>query len=356
VPFKISAPMTRYLAVPLSLLLATAAVTACSTSSRDSGGGSGAKDTVTWGTGTVTMFEAAPFVAMGLGIFDKHDIDAKFTVAPSAPTLLASGKAQILADRSANVPLLISQGKPVKALAALASNVPAGLLVSNKVETMADLTNLGGNCSLAASTGGILTAYLHYWVDKYNLKCKISVIQDYSLALSGVVSGRYTAAAELLSNAGAAVAKKQAHWLIDPTAADYKSSGNALPGSFINTALVSTNSYLDSHKDVVKRFIAAVQEANAKMKSMSNADIAKAIKASGAQYWASQSEEDIVNQLTGSDAAANVFELDRIGVDPISEKLWTDSLQNIKQQGVDIDPADPRFGYDQAVDSSFVSS
>ena len=351
-PVKNARPVRRYLAALTSVLVAAATATACTA---EADGSSGGRDTVTWGTGVITMFEAAPFTAMGLGIFAKHGLDVKFAQAPSAPTLLATGKAQILADRSADVPLLINQGKPTKAFGALASNVPAGLLASNDVKTMADLTALGSNCTIAGATSGIFLAYLNYWVGKFGLKCKIATVQDYSLAQSGVVSGRYTAAVELLSNSGAVVGKKQAHWVIDPTAADYKSGGAALPGSFINTALMTTSAYLKDHKDVVKRFVEALQETNTKMKSMSNEDIAKAIKASGVQYWSSQSEEAIVNQLTGSNAAANVFELDRIGVEPISKQLWTESLQNMKQQGVNIDPADPKYSYEQAVDSTLIA-
>jgi ABC-type nitrate/sulfonate/bicarbonate transport system substrate-binding protein len=346
----------RHAALAASLALVVALAAGCSGGSSGSRSGSGSEATLTWGTGTVTMFEAAPFVAMGLGIFKKYHLDVQFKVGPSAPPLLVSGAAQIIADRSADVPLLIGEGQSVKALGALAYNVPAGLLASDTVTSMAALQAMGNRCTIAAETSGIFIAYQTHWIQKYHLKCQVDTIQDYSLAVAGVVSGRYTAAVELLSNAGSVVAAKQARWLIDPRSADYQSSGNALPGSFINTALITTSAYLATHKDVAARFLKALQRANTQMQTMSNAAIASAIKASGAPYWASQSVQAIESQLTGNNAAPNVFALDHIGVYPISRQLWTDSLQNIKQQGITIDPSDPRFSYAQAVDDSVFSS
>jgi ABC-type nitrate/sulfonate/bicarbonate transport system substrate-binding protein len=339
----------------ISVLLAAALVASCSSSSADSDG-KDAADSITWGTGTITMFSAAVFAAMGMGTFKDHDLDVTFKTAPAAATLLGTDDAQIIADRSATTPLLIDQGKPTKVLASLASNVPAGLLGSNDVDSLSDLQAMGDKCTIAAATSGIFLAYINYWKDKFGLECKLLTVQDYSLALSGIVAGHYTAAVELLSNAGAALAQKQAHWLIDPTASDYQSSGAALPGSFINTALMTSDSYLKDHKDVLTRFLAAVEEANEKMKTMSNEDIAQAIKDSGASYWSSQTVDQIVAQLTGSGAAPNVFDLDHIGVDPVSEQLWDDSLQNMKAQGVDIDPSDPKFSFSEAVDGSLLSA
>jgi hypothetical protein len=356
------APRSRlYFGLVVSVVLSVALSAACSSS--NSSGSAGASNStsepeasLTWGTGTVTMFEAAPFTAMGLGIFKKYNLNVSFTDGPSAPPLLVSGSAQIVADRSADVPLLIGEGQSVKAIGALASNVPAGLLASNSVKSMAALQAMGSNCTIASETSGIFIAYQNHWIKKYHLKCQIATIEDYNLAVDGVVSGRYTAAVELLSNAGSVVAGNQAHWLIDPASKNYVSSGNALPGSFINTALITTSAYLKAHKNVVQRFIAALQQTDTMMKKMSNLAIARAIKASGAPYWSSQSVQAIESQLTGNNAAPNVFALDHIGVNPVSKQLWTSSLQNITQQGIKIDPSDPRFSYAKAVDDSVFSS
>jgi ABC-type nitrate/sulfonate/bicarbonate transport system substrate-binding protein len=338
----------------MSLLLAAVTTAACSsaTSSGASGTSSEPEASLTWGTGTITMFEAAPFVAMGLGIFKKYHLNVNFTYGPSAPPLLVNGSAQIIADRSADVPLLIGEGQPVKAIGALASNVHAGLLGTGSVKSISDLQAMGSKCTIVSETSGIFIVYQTHWIQKYHLKCQIATIQDYNLALAGVVAGRYTAAVELLSNAGSAVAAGQAHWLIDPASSNFVQSGNALPGSFINTALITTSAYLKTHKDVVVRFVSALQQANTQMKKMSNAKIAQAIKASGVTYWIAQSVQAIEAQLTGNNAAPNVFDLDHIGVGPISKALWTNSLQNISQQGIKIDPGDPRFSYTKAVDDS----
>ena len=351
-------PRLRF-ALALSAVLAVAISAGCSSSTSSGSASSSSSEpeaSLTWGTGTITMFEAAPFTAMGLGIFKKYNLNVSFTDGPSAPPLLVGGSAQIVADRSADVPLLINEGQSVKAIGALASNVPAGLLASNSVTSMAALAAMGTNCTIASETSGIFIAYQNHWIKKYHLKCQIATIEDYNLAVDGVVSGRYTAAVELLSNAGSVVAGNQAHWLIDPSSKSYVSSGNALPGSFINTALITTSAYLRAHKNVVQRFIEALQQTDTMMKKMSNAAIARAIKASGAPYWSSQSVQAIESQLTGNNAAPNVFALDHIGVNPVSKQLWTDSLQNITQQGIKIDPSDPRFSYAKAVDDSVFSS
>jgi ABC-type nitrate/sulfonate/bicarbonate transport system substrate-binding protein len=332
------------------LLVAALFLAACSSSSGDSG--SGKNTTLTWGSGVVTMIDAVGFTAMGLKAFDKYHLDVRFTNGPSAPTLLTTGKADIIRTRYTDVPLLINQGKPVKALATVAVGTPVGLLGGNNVKSIEDLAAMGDRCTIAGAATGSFYAYPRWWAKKYGLKCKIVLVSDYGLALTGVVAGRYSAAPELVSNAGAVLADKKAHWLVDPNAPDHETNGDALPFDEISSIFGATSEYLKSHQDVVARFIKALQETETKMKTMTNEQIAQAIKDSGATVWASQSVDQIVNQLTGNGQAKNVFELDGLNIAPLTEELWKSNLEYVPNEGIELDPSDAKFNYRNAVDNT----
>lgn len=328
-------------------------LTSCASPKSDSGSDG---NSLTWGSGVVTMIDAVAFTAMGLKTFDKYHLDVKFTNGPSAPTLLTTGKADIIRTRYTDVPLLIKQGKPVKALATVAVGTPVGLLGGNNVRSIQDLAAMGDKCTIAGAATGDFYAYPNWWSKKYGLKCKVVLVSDYALALDGVVAGRYSAAPELVSNAGSVLADKKAHWLIDPNAPDHETNGDALPFDEISSIFATTDEYLKSHGDAVSRFIKALQDTEKSMKTMTNEQIANAIKASGAPVWQSQSAEQIVNQLTGNGQAKNVFELDRLDVAPLNEQLWKSNLDYVPNEGIQVDPADPKLSYQNAVDNSAFTS
>jgi ABC-type nitrate/sulfonate/bicarbonate transport system substrate-binding protein len=330
-------------------LIAALLLAACASPTTDAGSG---KTSVTWGSGVVTMIDAIGFTAMGIKAFDKYGLDVHFTNGPSAPTLLTTGKADLIRTRFTDVPLLINQGKSAKALATVAVNTPVGLLGNNDVKSIQDLVAMGENCTIAGAATGSFNGYPKWWASKYGLKCKVALVSDYSLALTGVVAGRYQAAPELVSNAGAALAEKKAHWLIDPNAPDHKANGDALPFDEVSSIFATTSDYLKSHKDVVAKFMKALQETETKMKTMTNEQIAQAIKDSGATVWQSQSIQQIVNQLTGNGQAKDVFELDRLHIAAFTEPLWKSNLDYAPNEGIKLDPADPKLSYQNAVDNS----
>src|SRR5262245_36157834 len=113
-----------------AMVIAALLLAACASPTGDSGSG---KDSLTWGSGVVTMIDAIAFTAMGTKAFDKYGIDVHFTNGPSAPTLLTTGKADIIRTRFTDAPLLINQGKSVKALGTVAVGTPVGLLGNNSV-------------------------------------------------------------------------------------------------------------------------------------------------------------------------------------------------------------------------------
>src|ERR1041384_2962670 len=209
-------------------LVAALVLAGCASPGTDAGSGSG-KDSLTWGSGVVTMIDAIGFTAMGLKAFDKYNLDVHFTNGPSAPTLLTTRKADIIRTRFTDVPLLINQAKSVKALGTVAVGPPVGLLGNNDIKSIQDLAAMGDRCTIASAATGSFNAYPNWWSQKYGLKCKVALVSDYGLALTGVVAGRFQAAPELVSNAGAVLAEKKAHWLVDPNAPDHKTNGDALP-------------------------------------------------------------------------------------------------------------------------------
>lgn len=356
--FSTSRLSWHYRVALYAALLATfLAACSSSASSPSASSGSGTKYTpanVTWGAGVITMLDSIGFVAMGLGSFRKYNLNVQFVNGPSAPTLLATGKADIIQTRFSDVPLLISQGEPVKTFGTVAVGIPVGLLGSNQVKSLKALQAMGGNCTIGGTESGTFFAYENYLIKKFHLKCKVDTLSNFNLAIDGVASGRYTVAPEYASNAGAVLAAKQAHWLIDPSNPHYAADGYALPYEPISSALVASSAYLKANSGVVKRFVAALQDTEQRMKKMSNEQIAEAIKKSNVTYWQPQSIPAIVEQLTGSGIAKNVFALDKLDLAPMSKKLYNGNLDTSLQQGVNINPKDPRFAYSKAVDNSFI--
>jgi ABC-type nitrate/sulfonate/bicarbonate transport system substrate-binding protein len=298
------------------------------------------------------MIDAVAFTAMGTGAFDKYNLKVNFVTGDSGPTVLLTGQADILRAGFSTAPLVISQGKSVKAFAVVAVNTPSGLLANNKIKSIQDLAAKGSNCSIVGAASGDFYAYPRYWANKYGLKCKIEIVSNYALALSGVVAGRYDAAPELVSNAGATLAEKKAHWIIDPTKPDYATNGDKVPYDDISSIFMTTTSYLNSHKAIVQRFMQALKDTEAKMKTMSNEQIAQAIKNSGAAYWKPQSVQQIESQLTGSNQAKNVFDLDKLDLQGLSESLYTANLNAAPSEGISINPKDPKFAYSNVVDNT----
>jgi NMT1/THI5 like len=338
-----------------AVLSAVVLLAACS-----SGGNSGStgsskepEETVTIGAGTITLNLAIPLVGMGLGLFTKSHLNVKFVDGPTAAPLLATGQADMIFDRSANVPLLNNEGQHTKAILAVTENTRAGLVASKSVKSIAQLQAMGSNCTLASAGSGILFAYQNYWVSKYHLKCKISTLSDYSLVPAGIESGRYTAAAELVSNVSSLVASGNLNWLINPLASNYVSSGNSLGYTFVNNAVVAEDSYIAGNKSTITRFFAVLKDAEQRMKSMSSAQIAQAIKDSGVSYYSAQTASAIAQQLTGDGAVPNIFVLNSMNLAPISQSAWVSTMRSLVAEGVDVNPNDSRWDFANGVDNSF---
>jgi hypothetical protein len=324
------------------------ALAACSSGSTSSGGTAGdATETVTWGADSVTMIDAIAFTGMGIGAFQKYHLNAEFVNGTTAPTTLETGGADIVRTDFSTGPLLTKEGKGVKIFATVAVNTPVGLLGTNSVKSIADLKAMGSNCILASFTNGDFYTYPNYWSKKFGLRCKIDQVSDYGLAISGVAAGRYTAAPELASNAGSAIAAKQAHWLISP-------GSDRLPFDVISSVYMTTSSYLSSHKSEVQNFVKALEYTETKMKTMSNQQIAAAIKKSGATIWTSESASDIVEQLTGDGQASNVFSLDKVNIGPLSQTLYNANLHAQPEENIPVDPGSSEFSYAALVNNSFV--
>jgi hypothetical protein len=340
-----------------AVLAAVVLLAACSSSgggnSASTGSSKEPEETVTIGAGTITLNLAVPLVGMGLGLFAKSNLDVKFVDGPTAAPLLATGQADIIFDRAANVPLLNNEGQHTKAILAVTEDTRAGLVASKSVTSIAQLQAMGSNCTLASAGSGILFAYQNYWVSKYHLKCKISTLSDYSLVPAGIVSGRYTAAAELVSNVSSLLAAGSLRWVINPLASNYVSSGNSLGYTFVNNAAVAEDSYIASNKSTITRFFAVLKEAEQKMKTMSSTQIAQAIRDSGVTYYSSQSTASIAQQLTGDGAVPNIFVLNSMNLSPISASAWASTMRTLVAEGVDVNPNDPRWDFANGVDNSF---
>jgi ABC-type nitrate/sulfonate/bicarbonate transport system substrate-binding protein len=356
-PLRFTPRPLRYMALTAAALLVVPLV-ACSSSPATSqtaastGAAGGPEETVTFGTGTITLNLAVPFTAMGLGLFTKNNLNVQFVTGPTAAPLLAEGTADMIFDRAADVPLLTSEGKPTKAIAADTEDTHAGLVATKSVTSIAQLRAMGTNCTIASEGSGVFEAFQEYWVSKYGLHCKIATLSSYSLAPGGLVSGQYTAAVELASNVSSLVAQGSLDWLINPLSPNYVKGGYGLPYPFVNNAVMASSAYIAHNQQTITRFFEVLKETEARMKKMTNTQIAQAIHDSGVTYYASQSVQAIEEQLTGDGAAPNIFALNNLNLSTISSGVWADTMKSLVAQGVDVNPTDKRWDYSAGVDNT----
>ncbi|GGU08692.1 ABC transporter substrate-binding protein [Actinomadura citrea] len=264
------APVTRrrarIIASAAALVLGSALLTACG-GSADSGG----DGTVTVGSNG-NIFDMPLKLADSAGYFRKQGLKVKFvtTTASTGTSALQSGSVQFLNNSPTGFTSALAKKVPEVAIAVSGLGNPLGLVVGKKFATAHKLTAQTPAAqvaqALAGSKGGVSSA---------NTKAEAGLF----LKANGVDPGKVTWVTLPSASADkAALNSDQIDWfitsepiplqvqnegeglvLVDPQKAPMWAAAQAGYGEVV----VATKSYLSGHADTAKKFVAAVQEANA---------------------------------------------------------------------------------------------
>ncbi|MFD0687318.1 ABC transporter substrate-binding protein [Actinomadura fibrosa] len=256
----------RVLAPAAALLLGSALLTACGGSS-----GSGGDTAVTIGSNG-NIFDMPLKLADSAGYFRKRGLKVKFvtTTASTGTSALQSGSVQFLNNSPTGFTSALAKKVPETAIAVSGLGNPLGLVVGKKFAEQHKLTAQTPAAqvaqALAGSKGGASSA---------NTKAEANLF----IKANGVDSGtvKWVTLPSATANK-AALSSGQIDWFItsEPIPLHVQNEGDgvvvadpqkapmwAAAQAGYGEVVVATKTYLSGHAEAAKKFVAAVQEANA---------------------------------------------------------------------------------------------
>jgi ABC-type nitrate/sulfonate/bicarbonate transport system substrate-binding protein len=340
-------------AATMATALAVALLASGCGSGDDATADGNALPTLRWSANTINPNQSVLFAAMGRNAFEEHDLNVEFQAAQSNSAAITTESTDVIVGRLSDSLALIANGKGGKVIGMTAVDSPVGLIGTKDVTSIEDLAAKGSKCRMANLPNGGVYLWVKYFSEKYDLQCEVSIVADYKTTIDATISGTFDASVQNATTGAAAVATGKVNWLVDPTD-DADAAANRPDFHIIAGTLATSTAYAEDHKSELESFFAALEETQAWMKTASNEDVAKAVQASGVEYWKVQTVDEIVSALTGGGAFANVFDAVGGDVSPIDKTLWDEQLDISKELGLDIDSSDPKYSYESAYDGSFV--
>jgi ABC-type nitrate/sulfonate/bicarbonate transport system substrate-binding protein len=199
-------------------------------------------------------------------LFDKHGVKVNLAnpnAGAQGAAALVAGQADVLITGIGAAMGAVKQGFPAKFVYGMANfDWRAHSLVARKgVNSIADLKALGSKCTVAGATPGTGTYGLQLHVIKdLGLNCKVLQFAALPDILSAVVSG--SADFGLVPPGNAATVADKLSILFDPTKATEAEGKAFFPDNVVSTGVFVSPATLEGKSQELKRFLAALSEAN----------------------------------------------------------------------------------------------
>lgn len=295
------------------------------------------------------------WIALARNLFDKHGVDVKvvsYNAVTSGGAVLTSKTADILTIGANFGVRVAAEGKAVSYVYNLADmNATIATFVSSaSIKSLEELSAKGNDCRMITIPQSVLSAMVAGVMERYNIRCKISVTNTIPSIIAGVASGQYDAAMVNHQDAVAARDAGKVNILVDPTKTSKEELSKIYPSRHPQYVAMGLPDNLASKRTAVVRFIAALQEANGILQGLTTAQLAdecrKIPEAFGTlQSSAIQAQWELTKPLIND--GPNAGRISRESWDAFRTALG--SLWGMPKSLVD----NPQIQYDAIVDMSY---
>jgi len=216
---------------------------------------------------------SAIWIALDQKLFAKHGVDVELVNSNALSTgaaMIASGNVDLLATTVFLGIRIAAERKPLSIIMNL-SNIDGrgnALVARPDVTSIEQLAAMGDRCKVNILPQGSATwAFYLYISEAYKLRCGTNTASTPQLAAAGFLSGHFEAALINPQEAYGAREAGKANILLDPLTMTKREAELAYPYHHPLSVLMGLRANLQSKKQAVIRFVAALKEATALMKT-----------------------------------------------------------------------------------------
>lgn len=225
---------------------------------------------------THSVFYAPQYVALNLGLFEKHGLNVELTNSQGSDkvmTAVLSGQAEIGFAGPETTLYVYLQGKEdYPQVFAQLTKRDGSFLVGREEEASFDFKELAGKHVLPGRKGGMPYMALRYVIEKNGMNPETDMNFDNSIsfdAMTGAFLGGVGDYVTIFEPTATMVEKEGKGYIV-------ASVGEAA-GEIPFTAYFASHSYLEKHPDVIQNFTDAIYEAQVWMKEHTAKEIAEVL-------------------------------------------------------------------------------
>jgi ABC-type nitrate/sulfonate/bicarbonate transport system substrate-binding protein len=356
---RVSSGRIRIGLTALAVLVLALALAACGGDDESDGsaaaGGGSEPEKLTITIGSSTPYYSALWVALANDLFAKHGVELdvlSYNGITTQAQALATGQADLAVTSISSIAALRGQNQESTVLFKLTSwDYRVGALMTKpEIKTLADLEARGNDCKLGTQAPGFgLYGFAIGVTQATNVKCQLVNFGADPEIIAAFTSGAVDAATMSALDALRLKNEGKANLVIDPYTVSEEEGRKYVPNAFPFWVVGGITENIEAKRTAVERFIAALLEAAKMAESMDPQQLGETTK-EVREGFDGKPLEDLVTSyelVKPNMATANTAR--------ITEEDWgivLDALTFWKQPG--IDPDDPKFSYEEVVDSSYL--
>jgi len=213
-----------------------------------------------------------PFwVALADKLFEKHGVDVNVVSTSALSTgsaMLVSGHADLVVTTAFLALRIATEGKPLKFIVNLNNmGIRVNAVIARPdIKSLEELAAKGADCKVIMTpVGSASWANYQGLAARYNLKCAVSTAATSPLVLAGATSGQFDAAMVNPQEAYAVRDAGKANVILDPLTVGDELAGQLYQYRHPLSTVCGMGPNLESKREAVSRFVAALREATAKI-------------------------------------------------------------------------------------------